>query len=339
MAERNYGVDLVKTIAIVCVIIIHTCSPGYTVFASFDWNAALFWGALARPAVPLFLMCSGTLLLSPQKELGLKKLFFHSMLRLVLALFFWAAFYAVYHLYMEGTFTTAALVRSIKDIILFRHEFHLYYLHIILLVYLFLPVTRLLIRNANREQLNYIIVVWCALGILYPTVRTFWPFRLLGGIPAQWAMNMTYAAIGYGILGYYLQKYPLSRQTSFILWAAGFALTWGGSWWNSMEQGQFYQQFLQGMSPGVAMMAAGAYGVSLSHAPHTERIRAVCRYISRGSFCVYLVHVLFYYMVRNQVAQLPCLLSIPLFSFLILALSLAVYTVLSRIPVVRQWLI
>lgn len=339
MSERNHSIDLIKTIAIFCVIVIHTCSPGYAEFASLNWNASLLWGVLARPAVPLFFMCSGALLLRPEKELGMKKLFFHSILRIVAALFFWAMFYQIYHLLKDDTLTAGALVQSIKEVILFRHEFHLYYLHIILLVYLFLPVTRILVQYANRGQLQYLLTIWLLLGIVYPTLRNFWPFQLLGGIPAQWAMNMTYAAVGYGILGYYLQQYPLSLKCGAGIWIAGFLLTLGGTWWLSMKQGQLYQQLLQGMSAGVLLMAVGIYTVCTRLTPQTDRSQALCRLISKGSFCVYLVHVVFYYTFVPYIPKFSCILSIPLFSLLTLVLSMVVYLLLSRVPVVRKWLI
>ena len=72
---RNRTVDLVKTLAIGGVVLIHVAAPPLSVAltGSGDWLAALFWGTVSRASVPLFLMASGTLLLSPEKPLSLKK--------------------------------------------------------------------------------------------------------------------------------------------------------------------------------------------------------------------------------------------------------------------------
>lgn len=44
--------------------------------------------------------------------------------------------------------------------LLFRHEEHLYYLHIMLLVYFFLPVTRLIAARADQRLLEYYLAAY-----------------------------------------------------------------------------------------------------------------------------------------------------------------------------------
>lgn len=207
--ERNSKIDLLKTVAIFGVIVIHMCSGGYAAqIPSFNWISSVFWGSIVRASVPIFFMCSGALLLSPQKDLSLKKLFTKNLLKIVIAMFAWASAYKFYHLFTAETLTFAACLQALKEVILFKHEFHLYYLHILILVYVFLPITRIFVKNASQKELKYALAIWFLLGIIYPTVKVFWPFNLLTGIPVQWSMNMTYSAIGYGILGYYLSCYP-----------------------------------------------------------------------------------------------------------------------------------
>ena len=71
--QRNSGIDLIKTVAIFFVVMIH-CGDFSGTVGSGVWTASLGWTGLARPAVPLFLMCTGALMLPPEKELPLKKL-------------------------------------------------------------------------------------------------------------------------------------------------------------------------------------------------------------------------------------------------------------------------
>ena len=87
---RVVGVDVCKTLAILCVLLIHTsgdvltaCAPGSKSFLE-----ALIWSAPARCAVPLFLLCSGALLLDGGRELPLKRLWGRNIPHLLLALFF-----------------------------------------------------------------------------------------------------------------------------------------------------------------------------------------------------------------------------------------------------------
>jgi len=154
-------------------------------------------------------MCSGALLLDPDKPLSFKKLYTRNLPRIVLALFFWALCYKAYHLIATDNLNTASIMQAAKELLLFRHECHLYFLHIMMLVYVLLPIMRVFTRHASQAELRYALILWFLLGIVYPTLRPYWPLSLLGGIPSQWMLNMTYAAIGYGLLGYYINRYTI----------------------------------------------------------------------------------------------------------------------------------
>ena len=335
--ERDHGIDLVKSISILGVIVIHTCTYGAPILSS-GWLSNLFWGSLTRASVPLFLMCSGALFLAPEKPLSVRKLYAKTIPRILAAMFFWAMCYKLFHLLPHGL-SPAALLQAVKEVLVFRQEFHLYYLQMILLVYAFLPVTALVTRHASRRQLEYALLLWFIFAILYPTVAPFWPFRLLGMMVPQYQINMTYASIGYGVLGFYLRQYPPRRAAAAVAALAGFAVTFGGTALLSARAGELRENFLQGMSVGVALMAAGIFllcsGVTLK-----GRGADAAVYLSKASFCVYLCHMFARHLLGGFAAGiLPPLAAVPLEALVILCISLGVYAVLSRIPVVRDWLI
>lgn len=338
---RSWTIDFLKTIAIFGVLVIHVSAGRLGGGICADWLGGLFWAAASRASVPLFLLCSGALLLDPGHDLPLKKLWGRNFLRLLAALLFWAAAYRLLALRQTG-FSPAGLIQAGKDLLLFHHQNHLYYLHIMLLVYAFLPVTRMLTRHGTKPQLQYALALWFVLGILYPTVHTFWPFTLLEGIPVQWRMNMAYAAIGYGLLGWYLQKWPLRRRTAGVLAAVGFASIFLGTAVFSARNGALYQGFLEGMSVGVCLLAAGLFGLGMSLPAPPERVRAFFAWWSKASFCIFLVHIFFLDLFRSRgwtLPGVPALAAIPLVSLALALCGGTVYALLSRIPVVRRWLI
>ena len=343
--ERNRSIDLLKTIAIFGVVVIHMCSSGYSnPIPSFNWISTVFWGSLMRASVPIFFMCSGALLLTPHKELSLKKLYTKNLLKIVVAMFVWALAYKGYYLLVSRSFTFSACYHALKEVLLFNHEFHLYYLHILILVYAFLPITRVFVKNASQKELNYALTVWFLLGIVYPTVKPFWPFTLLTGIPVQWAMNMTYAAIGYGVLGYYLSVYPPRfPKWEIALCATGFILVFMPTVFMSIKSGGLYQNFFEGMSVGVALLATGLFGLSqkIRLSQNGKLLKAITK-ISKASFCIYLVHVFIIHCfnyLNISVNLFPTLVSIPLLSCVNLALSYCCYCILSKIPIIRRWLV
>lgn len=342
---RDQTVDLVKTAAIWGVVFVHVSAAPFSsgTVGTVFWLSALFWKGLVHASVPLFFMASGALLLRPERELTLKKLYTKNFLRLFAALFFWAACYKLVLLMLTGTLTVPDLVMAMKNLVLFRHEEHLYYLHIALLVYAFLPVTRLIARYAGKQLLEYALVLWFLLGILYPTVSIFWPFTLLGGIPVQWRINMTYASIGYTLLGYYLSVYHPrpKRSVCGLILLTGFLLTFGGTWIRSRITGSPDTHFLEGMGVPVFLVVLGLWGlcqtVSLS-----KRGEKLVLFMSKASFCVYLIHIFFlqgFARYGLRAVNGPPLLTIPLISGLIVFCCCIVYALLSRIPYVRQWLV
>ena len=342
-SARDRAVDLVKTFAIVGVLLIHISAGGFVgPVASAGWLAALFWGSVSRASVPLFFMCTGALLLRPEREYPPRRILTRNLPRILAALFFWAACYGAYHLWAGGDFSSAAIVDALKSLVLFRHESHLYYLHITILIYLCVPLLRVFTKNADEKQLRYALAIWFLTAVVYPTVRPLWPFRLLGGIPAQWALNMTWGSMGYCLLGHYLRAYPPEKRAlGPALWAAGLCMVFGGTFAASARAGTLRTQYLEGMSIGVAVMACGIF-MTLSRLSLKDRAARVCSAVSNASFCIYLVHMFFVYFLRHfglSGALSPRLLTIPAVAALVFAGSFAVWLVLRKIPVVSRWLI
>jgi surface polysaccharide O-acyltransferase-like enzyme len=187
--SRKLDIDLLKTLAIFGVIVIHTFTAGGYALGTASWYEAVFWGVLVRGSVPIFFMCSGALLLDPEKKLPLRRLYLHNILKIVLAMLVWGMLYKVYHGMAHQTLSFAYLWQSLKEVLLFNQEFHLYYLQITLLVYAFLPLTRQLCRSSER-QLAYALLLWFLFGIVWPTALSFWPFTLIEGTPVRWAMTL-----------------------------------------------------------------------------------------------------------------------------------------------------
>ena len=75
--ERTWYLDYIRIIGTLAVIMLHVSSYHFSAVkvTSSEWAALNFYDAIVRYAVPLFLMLSGALFLSPDKELDLKKAF------------------------------------------------------------------------------------------------------------------------------------------------------------------------------------------------------------------------------------------------------------------------
>lgn len=342
--ERVHAVDLAKCIAIIGVILIHVSSDtiGYAPIKSMEWLCGVFWGSVSRGAVPLFFLCSGALLLDPDRELSVGRIWKRNILHLLTALFFWAAVYKLYPYIAHGASLRDGIGQSVRELLLWKHETHLYFLHIMLLVYALLPATRLIAAKADRKTLRYLLVLWAVLGVLLPTAKSFGWLDSFSGIPTQWPLAMAWSAIGCTLLGFFLKQEPLKPLWGAVLFALGLLVCAGGTVLLSWRAGAVRLMLLEGFSPGPCMMAAGAFCLCCRIAPKLPRraLRAA-EFGGKASFCIYLSHLLVQKIVIDLglLPSMAAAVRIPIFAALCLAGSILIYLPLSRIPGVRRWLI
>lgn len=337
--SRVRSVDCAKCLAIFCVLLIHAASDVLRggPISSIRWLSGLFWGSISRGAVPLFLLCSGALLLDAERTISARHICRRNIPHMLFALFFWAAVYKAIGLLTAGQTDAAALRGAVRDWLLWQHEGHLYYLPVILLVYAALPLTRTFTAHADAKTMRYFLAFWFAFGVLLPTLRQLGLLQDFGGIVRQWPLPMVWSAIGCTVLGDALRRRPLTARCAGLLFAAGFLLCFAGTWLLSAKAGELKTPFLEGFSPGPCLMAAGLF--SLCTQP--QRLHQPVERLSRASFCIYLVHIAVLRLLGalGLHANRFAMLSIPAVAVLCGALSFLIYLPLSRLPWVKRWLI
>ena len=187
------------------------------------------------------------------------------------------------------------------------------------------------------------LMFWCVTGVFFPTLRALGLFSRIDGIPKQWALNLAWASIGCTALGQYLRKRPMRVGTSISCFASGFFLCFAGTALLSMKAGKLSLQLLEGLSPGAVLMAAGLFCLCGALAEKLPRwLQKIAETGGKASFCIYLVHQFALHAMKDVgiTAQMggPWW-SVPVVAGACLLLSFAAWCVLSRVPVVRRWLI
>lgn len=258
--SRIAAVDYAKTLAIVCVVMIHVSSEvllGRQI-GSAAWLEGLFWSSLARGAVPLFLMCSGVLFLDRSGGLSVRRIWKRNIPHILLALLVWAAVYKLVPRFLHEKLTAEALRTILLELLCGQHEGHLYFLHIMLLVYAALPVTYTFAANADEKTERYALGFWIVSGVLLPTAKGLGLLHAFSGIFLQWPLMLAWAAIGCTWLGHFLiKRKPLPVHLTAAMILAGFLICFAGTWFQSVRAGKLSAQLLEGLSPGPCLIAAG----------------------------------------------------------------------------------
>lgn len=343
--RRDGAVDLVKALAICAVLMIH-CSAGYP--AGYEtgcrrWAAAVFYACVSRWAVPAFLICSGALMNDPGRDVSLKRLFSKYLLRLAAAFTAWAVFYEGFRIVIRTDPTPVGeLLRgAARNLFYGTTYYHLYYFWFAFALYLALPLTRLAARHGSETEIRYLLLLWLVCGGVIRSFQYFWPLSQMKSSWMRFSIPVMVICPGLGLLGWYMRTHPPKNWLGGAgLFAAGFAATMGGTWLRSIRGGALDTMFLDGFCLFSLMMAAGVFRVCQWIAGRWRKTPGIVAVVSGGSFCVYLVHPVFqYYVKQGPLQEAAVYWAVPVMVLVLLALSLAVYEVLKRIPGVGRWLI
>ena len=214
--KRVFYLDLLRIIGIIGVIMIHVATQNWEMLTpeSSELLPLAFWEGINRFAVPLFVMISGAIFLDPKREISIKRLWKHNILRLVLVFFAFAAVYAAADLAFDKGWEAA-----ISDLV-FGH-FHMWFIVLIIGLYMITPIARRVTADekTTRYFLNLAVPVVFILNWFVPLVAE----RLTeatGLIEIQ-RLTVNYGYLGlsvlggyltYFILGYYLHKKVVRRK-------------------------------------------------------------------------------------------------------------------------------
>jgi surface polysaccharide O-acyltransferase-like enzyme len=298
-----FWADRLRNLATIMVVLIHVSAPvaqERTDYATWAWWSGNLLDSISRPAVPLFVMLSGFLLLGKDYPLGdfLRRRF----ARVVVPALVWMPVYAFYNYQAHGV--PATFGDAVAEIVRGPVHYHLWFIYLILGLYLLYPLLRPWVKQAGERDFLYIFVL-CILGTwVYKLMSTFLGFTI--GI--QWELFTNH--LGYFLLGYYLGYKPPAGQTPLmpglrpwpwterqLVWIAiglialGTALTAGGTYWLSLRDGKFHPMFFDYLTANVSIATAGWFLLA-QRTFNGRPLRPIERDFAAASFGIYFLHVL-----------------------------------------------
>lgn len=336
--ERICYLDLLKIIAIFFVVVIHvTAENWYTETDNVYWVVNNSYNALSRWSVPVFVMVSGALFLS--RDISVKTMFAKYIPRILLILLIWGLYY---WLYATNNWTIQNLWDSFVKLCSGEAYSHLWYLYMVIGLYLVTPILRLFVKNAEKQTIEYAVLLFFVLQVIIPYISKFIPainsfYNMLNIFP------LTKYIIFY-LGGYYFSQYDLSRSKRLILYISSIVLLFATMInsdvvsYNAGTPKGNYGIF----SIGTSLMAFSVFVFVKRLEPILTNSTVLNRAISLLgplTFGIYLLHfridklLLGFGLNSNFIHPI---LGVPIISILVFLITAFIVYLLSKIPYIRR---
>ena len=352
--DSNIQVDLIRVAAVLGVLLLHSAEDLTTQTMSsleiWRWCIVDVYQSIGRMGVPLFVMLTGALLLSPSKKDEDLGFFFKKRFsRIGLPFIFWGVLYFIWDVFVENQPVTQVFI---LDGLLKGPYFTFWYLYMLVGLYLATPLLRVIVANASEKLMKYFLSVWFVGTAIVPLI----PFATSLIYSSSYSLDANVFVIpqyvGYFVLGAYLVNVRVTnRKLLGVILALGIALTAIGTYAIAMTVGGgttfFFQEYI---SPTLIMSAVPFFLLLNSHksVPHTTAakpswIKRFMHLISENTLPIFLFHMIVIYTLQHGLLGVTLngdvvnsIVGVPLMVFVTLGLCLLVIVPLKRIPVVKK---
>lgn len=218
--NRNHNLDLLRILAMIGVVVIHAAAPVVLNSANHDsrYATALVYDAFSRFCVPIFIMISGALMFSFDKDIDSDpwQYYIKKIKRFLPAILFWWVFY----LFFDGKVAHFLESKNISEALKSFGGvpyYHMWYVYMLPGLFFLAPLLMFLKRKVTPKQWFILAVVFMIFGIIHNAIRQSEGWPLL-------SMVEFFDFIGYLLLGDIL--FNTKRKLPKLLLAIGFI---GGS--------------------------------------------------------------------------------------------------------------
>jgi len=371
--ERGFSVpvDVIRTVAIVGVILLHSAndltSQQMSWFEIVRWNTVTVYQSIGRLGVPLFLLLTGALLLQPSKLTEPIGVFFKKRVaRIGLPFIFWGAIYFAWDFLVVNKINNQPITtNSIIQGVLTGPYYQFWYLYLLLGLYLITPILRVVMAHASRDLIKYILILWFLGAAIVPTIALVTSLHLDTNV-----LTIT-GYVGYFILGAYLLTVQISRSKLALYTAVGVTLTAIGTYVIAATVGGTEMYFFQGyLSPTLIFAAASLFLLLIvvqsppstqtfavpsdtendfkpkeicAESPCESKGRKLLRLISANTLALYLFHVMVLETIQKGYLgfaingnTINSVVGVPLNTVIVLFVSLGIIVGLKKVPVLKK---
>lgn len=357
--QRNIKFDIIRTFAILCVILCHSVEAIFD-FSQQGWDilnnsSRIFMFVtftIGRLGVPLFLLLSGALLLrkSINDDNDLANFYKRSLLSLFIVNEIWVVIYNIFFV-LTGQIKEVTVGYIIMELLCLHQvpAMQIWYFPMILGIYLGIPLVIKIINSFSFKSLSIILGVIFISEIIFPTLQVI--LSVVGVNESyQSLLSPSYLGSAYGlyiILGYYLvNKNKIFIKKIYILiitlvnfFFAVFMQLFAYSNFSKVIYGYniwYNNVFLFVCSIGIFILFNKMNDLKIG-----EKLKSYFTYISKISLSIFFIHYIVQYFLVDIVSGLNIIGSLKviiLFS-LVFIISTAIIYILSKIDFISKYIL
>lgn len=346
---RKISLDVLRIIAALSVVSLHVCARYSMIYpvASDGFRISNFINSLSRFGVPVFVMISGALFLNSEQELDTKHLWLHNILRIFIVYIVWGfAYYVFQSVYLwRFPFWKQGFVRTVTGIA--YGSDHLWFLGMIIGLYALVPVLRVWLSKANRQNIEYFLIIFFIFQIVRTTVEQLMRSSLVSRISGMAKISEITGYLGYFVMGYFLYEYEVPKRLRYCIYGSlpvCIAVNYIVSWKFSIDENTYnpgiYDSF--GLFTFIEAVALFLFVTRLLKNARPGRfVVGLLKGLAADTFGVYLIHVMILDYMLNEGwfdYAFPVALWQVIITFGVFFAASLVSAVIRRIPFIGRFL-
>ncbi|MBL3531780.1 acyltransferase [Companilactobacillus zhachilii] len=335
--KRIIYIDVIRVVAMMLVVLAHSLAARLaTRDNSLNWDISNMLVVITEIAVPLFFMISGATILNSRKTKDVGYLFSHRLPRVLVPFLIWSVISAFVSRKIDGVFTYHDFFHSV---LLMYHQPVLiayWFIYPLVSLYLLSPLLKAMVEGMDEKLLNYLLILWLIISMFLPALVGVLPKNISMYFDGYTVGKVVFSSsLGYFILGYKLTQSQHEKTNSLQLLVIAVVLMAINVIIAFVSLKPNFQ-FLSVISVvNIPFIAALTFKVLKSYEGryHKWFIR-LTEILAPLTYGVYLVHGLSIGVVQKMSGVNHYLITF----FFATILSLFIIFVISKIPVLKKWM-
>ncbi len=344
--SRLIHYDLLRIFACFSVVMLHSAAQFWYSLPVDDpnWLVANSYDAIFRFGVPIFIMISGVMFLDSPKEIQVKRLFTHNILRIFVIYAVWSVAYGLFDC---RRYPLATINKGVVMDEIIANRYHLWFLPMIAGIYFLLPILKQWICNAPKKNIEYFIVLFVFLQVGKETLLAVFKHPLIGYFTGFINLYMVAGYLGYFIIGYYIAHYGMDKKWHKWIYLSGilsafFNILLGNylAVRTGQATGDIYDSF--GIFTFCIVISIFLFfSDRMSKITFGRGVGKLITEVSKATFGIYLMHIaLIEYLEPLGIhsMMIPPILGIPLLALGCFVVCFLASALLRRIPFVGKYI-